>query len=213
MIEEREYGLDHPGVALTVMNLGAAYDSLGDPAKARDITSAHSEINERAYGRDHPQVAASLHRPGEAVLSLGEPMKALGLQERSLSIRERAFGRDHTENRYTLIDLGKRWHALGDATKARELIGEAPAIFERAFGPDHSETVKCKGALAEHLDSAGGDVVGGLVPDVRDGAHAVAATIRHTSESDAGDSGAPCPPSPLGRLVDVLRRGRARPAP
>ena len=143
-INERTYGPDHPEVAKTLNNLGAAYCSLGDYAKQRDMLERALAIKERAYGRDHPEVAITLGNLGDLYRVLGDNSKAQDMLERSLVIKERAYGRDHPEVALSLANLGLAYVALGDKPKALESLERARAIFESAYGPDHPHAEFCR---------------------------------------------------------------------
>jgi hypothetical protein len=66
VINERHYGLDHPGVAATLTSLGHAYGSLGDAQKHRELLERALAIKEKYYGLDHPNVAVILANLGNA---------------------------------------------------------------------------------------------------------------------------------------------------
>ena len=80
-------------MAATLGNLGNAYYSLGDYAKARDLQERALAIQERANGRDHPNVAFTLGNLGSAYGKLGDQAKKRDIMERALAIKERAYGR------------------------------------------------------------------------------------------------------------------------
>jgi tetratricopeptide (TPR) repeat protein len=136
-LSEAAYGPDHPEVTITLTHLGAAWNQLGRPAKARELLERALHINEREFGPDHPRVAATLTRLGAAWSQLGQSAKACELLERALHINEREFGPDHREVAFTLTRLGAGWTDLGQPAKARDLIERALEIHEREFGPDH----------------------------------------------------------------------------
>jgi tetratricopeptide (TPR) repeat protein len=96
-INERHYGPDHPEVATTLVNLGNAYESLGDSQKSRELLERALIIKERHYGPDHPEVATTLANLGNAYESLGDSQKSRELLERALTIDERHYGPDHPE--------------------------------------------------------------------------------------------------------------------
>ena len=146
-IKERAYGRDHTDVAITLMNLGTTYGSLGDNAKERDLLERALTIFERAYGRDHADVAVTLMNLGGAYGALGDHAKKRDMLERALAIQERAYGRDHVQVAATLTNLGVAHMKLDATDKARDYVERASAIFERAFGPDHDNSKMCQSIL------------------------------------------------------------------
>merc|ERR1719203_282293 len=54
-IKERDYGKEHPQVALTLANLGIAHGEVGNQEKKADFLHRAQSILERGYGATHPQ--------------------------------------------------------------------------------------------------------------------------------------------------------------
>jgi tetratricopeptide (TPR) repeat protein len=136
-IEEIQYGLDHPEVAITLTNLGNAYGALGDTQKKRELLERALAIKERHYGIGHPEEAITLNTLGNAYGALGDTQKSRELVERALEIDERHYGLDHQKVATTLASLGIAYGALGDTQKKRELLERALAINERHYGLEH----------------------------------------------------------------------------
>ena len=59
-LSEREFGLDHPDVAVRLNALAEVYRAQGDYAKAEPLHKRALAIRERALGPGHPDVAQSL---------------------------------------------------------------------------------------------------------------------------------------------------------
>jgi tetratricopeptide (TPR) repeat protein len=77
-------------VSTTLTNLGTAYRSLGDAARAKELLERSLAIQEAAYGADHVEVAATLVCLGNAYSSLGDAARAKELYERALAIKGRS---------------------------------------------------------------------------------------------------------------------------
>ena len=127
-------------------NLGNAYVSLGDYAKARDMLRAlacdHGAGQE--HGCDHAEVAVTLTNLGNAYGSLGDHAKACGNGSGARAHNQGAdvLGRDHLEVAITLTNLGNAYGTLGDHAKKRDILERALAIDERAYGRDHPEVAQ-----------------------------------------------------------------------
>ena len=83
-------------VAVTLMNLGYVYNSLGDYTKARDYAERALAIQEREYGHDHVEVHVTIFHLGNVYNSLGNYSKARDYFERALVIEEKKYGHGYS---------------------------------------------------------------------------------------------------------------------
>ena len=126
-IYEREYPSDNTAeVAQVLDDLGNAYYSLGDYAKARDVDRRALAINEREYGHgNHAEVADVLKNLGNAYYTLGDIRQvSRDDQERALTIKERDVRPRPREVAKTLRNPGNA-RLLGDHAKARHVGARA----------------------------------------------------------------------------------------
>ena len=95
-IKEAYFGGDHKEVAITLMNLGNAYGSLGDAAKQRELLERALKIDEAYFGKDHFEVAITLHNLGVSVRHIMEGYEAAKQTcERTLHIYLQTCGPEH----------------------------------------------------------------------------------------------------------------------
>ena len=154
-INERTYGPDHPEVAITLNNLGAAYCGLGDYAKARDVLKRALKIRKRAYGPEHPEVAITQNDLGIAYYKLGDHAKQRDALERALPILVRTYGNESPQVADVLNDIGIAYEKLGDHAKARDVLEAALPIMERAYGSESKEVTITLNNLGDTYDKLG----------------------------------------------------------
>jgi tetratricopeptide (TPR) repeat protein len=69
-IKEKPLGLDHRGVALSVVNLAQLRVVQGQPEKAEPLYRRALAIRERALGPSHPEVAKTLEEPCQCPMKI-----------------------------------------------------------------------------------------------------------------------------------------------
>ena len=116
-------------MALTLNNLGIAYNGLCDHAKARVVLERALPIMKRAYGSESKEVAITLNNLGDAYDKLGDYAKTRDVLEAALPIMERTLGIDHAIvdiTRKKIVELEKE-HGLGHSNVGSALENVANA--------------------------------------------------------------------------------------
>ncbi len=108
-IELRNFGEDHPVVARSLINLGAAWHVMGEYDKAIDCFELALDSSLKTFGEDHLDVAIILSNLGSVWKDKGVHDKAIEYYEKSLMICTRNLGKDHqiTESVYNKLLLVK----------------------------------------------------------------------------------------------------------
>ena len=117
---------DKKGIAMSLGNLGNAYDSLGDYQKAIDFHSQHNEMSQ-ASG-DKKGIANSLSGLGNAYYSLGDYQKATDFHSQSMEINQ-AIG-DRWGMGASLLNLGNALARLNEHFNALQNYKKATVIYE-----------------------------------------------------------------------------------
>lgn len=148
-IAEREYGPDHPNVAVSLNKLALLYDTQGQYQQAEPLFKRALAIREQAFGPEHPAVATSLYNLASLYNTQGKYVQADPLYKRSLAITEKTLGKDHLDVAATLNDLATLNFNMGYYDQAESLYKRSLAIVERALGPDHLYVATSVNNLAE----------------------------------------------------------------
>jgi len=124
----RQTDPDHPRVAVSLNNLAALYQTLGQYKEAEPLHKRSLEIYEKAYGPDHPHVATSLNNLAALYYTMGQYAEAEPLHKRSLEIYEKAYGPDHPNVAVSLNNLAGVYRKMAREEEARPLEQRAAHI-------------------------------------------------------------------------------------
>jgi tetratricopeptide (TPR) repeat protein len=155
MINEKVFGPDHPGVAVSLHNLAELYNDLGKYAEAEPLYMRSLSIKEKVLGPDHPNVAISLNNLALLYYSQGKYGEAEPLYMRCLAISEKVLGPDHPNVAISLNNLALLYRAQAKYGEAEPLYMRCLAIKEKALGPDHPDVATSLNNLALLYDSQG----------------------------------------------------------
>jgi tetratricopeptide (TPR) repeat protein/tRNA A-37 threonylcarbamoyl transferase component Bud32 len=154
-IREEALGPDHPDVASSLNNLGAALQMAGNHEEAKALYERALAIREKTLGLDHPHVAVSLYNLGAVLHAIGDHERARAWYERSLAIYERALAPDHPDLASPLHNLANAHRQAGNPAQARALHERALAIREKTLGTEHPEVAYSLNNLADLHREAG----------------------------------------------------------
>lgn len=114
---EKEFGEDHPSVAVALANLARVLQSMDRAAEAEPLLRRALDIDEKSFGADHPEVATDLCNLAELLKDTDRLTEAEPLLRRALKIvleLERRTGHEHpyrkglSDNfRRLLLQIGK----------------------------------------------------------------------------------------------------------
>ena len=154
---------NHPDIASTLNNLGAAWRALGDAKQAVSFYQRALAIKEQVYQEtpNHPDIASTLNNLGAAWRALGDAKQAVSFFERALAMREQVYKEtpNHPDIASTLNNLGNAWGDLGDAKQAVSFYQRALAMREQVYQetpnhPDIASTLNNLGAAWGALGDA-----------------------------------------------------------
>ncbi|NGX37205.1 MAG: Photosystem I assembly protein Ycf3 [Chlamydiae bacterium] len=123
-------------MAMTLGNLGGAWEDLGEADKAIEYYEQDLAMTKQIYGqKPHPSVAITLCNLGWDWDGLGEASKAIEYFEESLAMKKQIYGeKTHPDVATTLNNLGLAWEGLGQASKAIEYCEQSLAIYKQIYG-------------------------------------------------------------------------------
>ncbi|KAI8491619.1 hypothetical protein Bbelb_308190 [Branchiostoma belcheri] len=133
-------GTEHPGIAISLNNLGYAWTHLGDHRKAVSYHEQALKMMRSIHGKDteHPNIFKSLTNLGNAWSHLGEHRKAVSYFEQAQQMMRSIYGEDteHPDIANSLNNLGIAWSNLGDHRKALSYFEQALQIRRSIYGED-----------------------------------------------------------------------------
>ncbi len=136
-IRSRILGKYHSDHALSVFNLAAQYEALGNYAKAEPLYLQAREIYKRVLGEGHPGYAMSLNNLAFLYKSMGDYAKAEPLYLQSRDIRKRVLGETHLDYAASLNNLGELYYLTREYAKAEAPWVKALEIRKQALGEEH----------------------------------------------------------------------------
>ncbi|XP_078611935.1 uncharacterized protein LOC144882188 [Branchiostoma floridae x Branchiostoma japonicum] len=115
-------GTAHPDIAASLNNLGASWNSFGDPKKAISCFEQAVHMYRSIYGKSaiHPHIAKALGNLGTLSHNMGDHKKALLYNEQALDILKCIHGQNaqHPEIATVLNSLGRAYYSLDNFEKA-----------------------------------------------------------------------------------------------
>ena len=151
----KNFGADHPNIAVYQSNLAKVYDSLGQYDRARDLQESALTSDLKNFGADHPNIAVSQSNLANVYDSLGQYERARDLLETALASDLKNFGADHPNVAVRQSNLANVYNSLGQYDRARDLLESALASAEKNFGPDHPNVAVRQSNLANVYNSLG----------------------------------------------------------
>jgi CHAT domain-containing protein/tetratricopeptide (TPR) repeat protein len=148
-IRRKLLGERHPDFALSVLNLGAQHEALGQSQEAEPLYLQAREIFKHALGERHPDYALSLSKLAKVYEAQGKYAQAEPLCRHALEIRKEVLGERHPDYALSLNDLAVLYQAEGDYARAEPLLLQAMDIAKQALGERHPEYAVSVNNLAE----------------------------------------------------------------
>ncbi len=145
---ERNYGKDHPTIAIRYSNLALVLKALGDYAGARALLEKAMASAERNYGKEHPTTAVSYSNLALVLKDLGDYAGAKALLEKAVASAERNYGKEHPSTARSYSNLATVLQALGDYEDAIVYSQQSVTIFEATLPEGHPNIKKAKNILA-----------------------------------------------------------------
>ncbi len=128
------YGPEHLNTALSLNDLGAAYQAAGDYAKAEPLKERAFAILEKELGPDDLSVANALDRLGSLYLDMGKYDLAEARYQRALQIREKILGPEHPDVGDSLNNLAVTYADQGNYGLVEPLYKRALEIYRKHPG-------------------------------------------------------------------------------
>ncbi len=147
-IVEKEFGSEHPNVAIFLNNLALVYKTKGEYVKAEPLYQRALAIYEKAPGGERLNVATALNNLAELYEAKGDHAKAEPLFQRALALLEKEFGGEHPNVATLLNNLAGLYEAKRDYVKAEPLYKRALEIYEKAFGGEDPSVARSLNNLA-----------------------------------------------------------------
>jgi len=154
-IRERQLGVNHLAVAVSLNNLAMLYRAQGRYSEVEPLYKKSLSIRERQLGSDHPDVAQSLNNLAALYYSQGRYSETESLCVRSLFIWERQLGTDHPDVANSLNNLAMLYCFQGRYSEAEPLCMRSLSIRERQLGADHPDLAQSLSNLAGLYQSQG----------------------------------------------------------
>ena len=133
----RQFGPDHPTVAVSRSNLSNILRDLGEHQESRKQIELALASDLRQFGPDHPTVAVRRSNLSGILGALGEHQEARKQIELALESDLRQFGPDHPAVAVRRSNLSNILGALGEHQEARKQIELALDIFRAKLPGGH----------------------------------------------------------------------------
>ena len=131
----------HPDVLVSLHNLAAVRQAVGDYGEAERLYREVLQERRRLYPQGHPLMADDLHALAQTVQGAGRLPEAESLFRETLSMRRSLLGPDHPETIGAVNSLAVVHYFMGNLAGAEENMREVLANWRRTLGEDHRNTL------------------------------------------------------------------------
>jgi CHAT domain-containing protein/tetratricopeptide (TPR) repeat protein len=151
-IDEKNFGANHPRIALRLNNLGELLRTTNRFAEAEPLMRRALVIDEKSFGPNHPHVATALNNLALLFWATHRLEDAVALTRRALEINEKSLGPEHPTVATNLNNLAALLEdGTADYVESEHLKRRALTIDEKRLGPDHPDVGRDLNNLAELL--------------------------------------------------------------
>ncbi len=151
----KNFGKEHPTVAIRQCNLANVYSSLGQYEKARDLFESALGSAMKNFNSQHPTIAISRSNLANVYSDLGEYEKARDLLEAALASDLKNFGNEHPTTAVSQSNLALVYSDLGKYEKARDLLEAALTSDLKNFENEHPKVAVSRSNLASVYTNLG----------------------------------------------------------
>ena len=158
---EKKYGLccellgeDDPDTLITICNLAATHDRLGNPETASQLYEQAYQARRRTLGEEHEETISTLNLLATACRDMKDYQKELPLREQAYALHCKTFGETHPKTMTALHNLALAHDNSGNSAKAIELGSRAYSQRKKALGETHPHTLNSLHNLAFYYKSA-----------------------------------------------------------
>jgi tetratricopeptide (TPR) repeat protein len=147
-VRRRVWGNDHNDVAISLVELGRAYNTLERLDLAEPLFREALVIRRKVLGDEHREVAVSLGDLAVLLWHKGDFAAAESFFMQSLAMHRKTVGPDHPNVGQSMANLAQLKVDQGELVEAETLLADALKIFRRSFGEKHWRTARMLGHLA-----------------------------------------------------------------
>jgi len=140
--ELKAFGPEHPKVAKSWNNIGAAWRNLGEFDKAINYLEKALESDLKTFGLEHPDVAIRWNNLGAAWIKKENYEQAIYYLEKALASDLKTFGSERPDVTKDWNNLGVAWGGKGDFDKAITYFEKALESDLKTLGPEHPDVAR-----------------------------------------------------------------------
>ncbi|WP_410176359.1 tetratricopeptide repeat protein [Rickettsia hoogstraalii] len=129
-ILQKLYKYNHPNIAHSLNDVGAAYEKLGYTREELKYFKEALKMSQGLYQGNHPDIAASLNNVRLAYRNLGDISKGLKYFKEALKMNQELYKGNHSSIASSLNNIGEIYINLNDIFKALKYFKEALKMFQ-----------------------------------------------------------------------------------
>jgi CHAT domain-containing protein/Flp pilus assembly protein TadD len=138
-IRRRLLGERHRDYALSLLNLAAQHQALGQWKEAEPLYRQVLDLRKQMLGERHPDYAISLNNLAVLYKDQGDYAKAEPLFCQARDIYKQVLGERHPDYATSLNNLAMLYHVQGEHAKAEPLYRQALDLRKQVLGERHPE--------------------------------------------------------------------------
>ena len=154
-IRIKNYGFEHPNVALSYDNIGLGYFYLGDYVSALKCIQKAEDVQKKALDSNNIALSTTYNNYGIIYSELGDYNKAIAYYEKAKSIVVAEYGERHPDVAMELLNIGTAYLNLGDYSKGLKYLFDALDINQTTLGSSHHHVATNYSDIGTAYDNLG----------------------------------------------------------
>lgn len=143
----------HPDAIMTMCNLAAVEQALGNAAGAEKLYARAAELSAATFGPEHRITLVIIGNRGVALLNLGKNQEAEELYRPLIEVQKRVRGPESDDVLTSSASLAAAVRKQGRAEEAEPILRQVVEIAMRRLGPTNPSTLAYRNTLATTLIS------------------------------------------------------------
>jgi tetratricopeptide (TPR) repeat protein len=152
LVQEKEFGLEHPDTLQTLYVLAYVLDRQGVHAEAENMIRKTIELREKVLGDENVASLSSISTLAVILGHQGMHAKAEAIHRKTLELQRKILGEEDRHTLWSMNNLARTLHSQGKHAEAERMYRETLELRKKLLGEEHPHTLSGMSNLAGTLD-------------------------------------------------------------